>query len=357
MSVSKDLVDIIKSSDDKGTKAYDTSATVTRVDGGTVWVHIPGGVDETPVKRTINASAGDVVQVRVSGGSAWLNGNASAPPTDDSKANVAVEYALVANNAADSAVRSAKEASDAAADAKATADSVHDIAVQAQADAQSAQSSAQSAYNSASTAISQLSVVENIVGVLDLISQNGTYAVTTDTEPQQDKWYFTRSGTGTPSDPYVYNIIVPDSSDDPSALGYYELVDIDQSIQNYVSSHLALTSEGLYLQNGDTRILLSTTDGLIMYDQNGNQIAQYGNSAIIGDSLGFHIEIDSTEIGFYQAAQKVAYINGNKLYITQSVVLQQMDVGTPVADGGLGQWSWKVHEVNGANNLYLKWLG
>ena len=24
---------------------------------------------------------------------------------------------------------------------------------------------------------------------------------------------------------------------------------------------------------------------------------------------------------------------------------------------GKGQWSWKVHEYNGENNLYLKWLG
>ena len=71
--------------------AYDTQATVTRVDGETLWVHIPGGVEETPVRRTINASAGDNVQVRVSGGSAFLVGNESAPPTDDTRANEAVE--------------------------------------------------------------------------------------------------------------------------------------------------------------------------------------------------------------------------------------------------------------------------
>ena len=41
----------------------------------------------------------------------------------------------------------------------------------------------------------------------------------------------------------------------------------------------------------------------------------------------------------------------------QSVVLQQMDVGTPIANDGKGQWSWKVHEVDSRNNLYLKWLG
>jgi hypothetical protein len=90
---------------------------------------------------------------------------------------------------------------------------------------------------------------------------------------------------------------------------------------------------------------------------NGQTLASYGTSTVVGDASGFHVQIDGTELGFYQGSNRVAYINGNRLYITQSVVLQQMDVGTQVSDGGLGQWSWKVHEVNGANNLYLKWLG
>ena len=72
------------------TSAYDTTATVRRIEDGIAWVHIPGGVDETPVKLTINAEAGDIVQVRVSGGTAFLVGNATAPPTDDRTANRAV---------------------------------------------------------------------------------------------------------------------------------------------------------------------------------------------------------------------------------------------------------------------------
>ena len=381
----KKLADTINSVPIQKTSPYDTQAEVIRIEGSTAWVHIPGGVDETPVQLTTNAKKGDIVQVRVSGGRAWLYGNQTSPPTDDTTAKAAQKTAAAADEHAVSAITSAMlaqefaeqaksdaesastaagqawtkagEAEAAAQIAQETAESVEGIAQQAQEDADSAQVSAQNAYNSASMAISQLSVVENIVGVLDLLSQNGDYAITSDTEPQANKWYFTRSGSGTQADPYIYTVVIPNPSDDPSSLGYYELVGIDQSIQNYVSSHLALTNEGLNLQNGSTRMLLSTTDGMVLYDQNGNQIAQYGNSAIIGDSLGFHIEIDNTEIGFYQASQKVAYINGNKLYITQSVVLQQMDVGTPANDGGLGQWSWKVHEVNGANNLYLKWLG
>ena len=70
-------------SNKKKTAAYDTQATVLRVEGDTAWVHIPGGVDETPVKLTIAAGPGDTVQVRVSGGKAWITGNSSAPPTDD----------------------------------------------------------------------------------------------------------------------------------------------------------------------------------------------------------------------------------------------------------------------------------
>lgn len=96
MSVVKEFVDVIRSADKKGTTPYDTQATVTRVEGNTAWVHIPGGVDETPIKMTVSAKAGDVVQVRVSGGTAWLTGNATAPPTDDTQAIKATETAVKA---------------------------------------------------------------------------------------------------------------------------------------------------------------------------------------------------------------------------------------------------------------------
>lgn len=87
-----------------------------------------------------------------------------------------------------------------------------------------------------------------------------------------------------------------------------------------------------------------------------------GNESIrVGASNDFYIMLTPTELGFYQRTKKVAYISNNQLYITQSVVLQQMDLGT-IYDGvtGFGQWSWKVHK-NGQspsrNNLNLKWIG
>ena len=227
--------------------------------------------------------------------------------------------------------------------------------------AKSAESSATSANASANNALEQLSVIENVVGVLDLLSKHGTYAEITDTEAvaENGKWYFVRSGTGTTADPYTYSVANLNVGD--SVTGYYELTDIDQAVTNYVSSHLALTDDGLSLQQdgSDYRILIST-DGLKIIGANGATVASYGADTIIGNQTGFHVKMDGTELGFYQGAQRVAYINNNQLYITQSVVLQQMDLGTSVVDGGLGQWSWKVHpngETPSRNNLNLKWIG
>ena len=71
------------------TKAYDTVAKVLRVDEKTAYVHIDGGANETPAQMAINCKAGDSVKIRVSGGRAWLTGNLTSPPTDDTAANEA----------------------------------------------------------------------------------------------------------------------------------------------------------------------------------------------------------------------------------------------------------------------------
>ena len=65
------------------TKPYDTVAKVLRVDERTAYVHIDGGADETPAQMAINCKSGDTVKIRVSGGKAWLTGNLTSPPTDD----------------------------------------------------------------------------------------------------------------------------------------------------------------------------------------------------------------------------------------------------------------------------------
>lgn len=287
-------------------------------------------------------------------------------------AQQALDDAATAAQAATAAEASASTAAGAASRAESAAQVANDAAAEAKVEAQNAQTSADAAAAQAAeaqtqsgianayanAALDQLGVVEDIVGVLDLLQKNGTYALTADTEVQNGKWYFTRSGTA-PN--YIYSV-VNNPSGDPSAEGWYELTGIDEAIQNYVSSQLAVDDAGLWLKTAgmQTKVLLSATDGVVLYGTDGTVVGKYGATAQIGDAAGFHIEIDGTKLGFYQGTREVAYISNNQLYITQSVVLQQMDLGIKVSDGGLGQWSWKVH-ANGQtpkrNNLNLKWIG
>ncbi len=81
------IIDAIETRMAKKPHAGFSEAKVLRVDGNTVWLHIPGGADETPAKKTIDCKKGDTVQIRNGGGVAVLVGNQTAPPTDDSKAN------------------------------------------------------------------------------------------------------------------------------------------------------------------------------------------------------------------------------------------------------------------------------
>ena len=73
----KDFVQVIQEAGNKGTSPLDTQAEVRRVEGDTAWVHIPGGVDETPVKLTIAAKAGDVVRFVLLG---VEHGSQATPP-------------------------------------------------------------------------------------------------------------------------------------------------------------------------------------------------------------------------------------------------------------------------------------
>ena len=107
----KDFIQIMQEMNKKGTSPIDSQAEVLRIDeDGTAWVHLPGGVDETPVRLTISADIGDTVQVRLSGGRAWITGNQTSPPTDDKTAMAAKNLANIAGNRAKTAQKSADKA-------------------------------------------------------------------------------------------------------------------------------------------------------------------------------------------------------------------------------------------------------
>ena len=99
MSVAKDFISALRATQKK-TKPADDDAVVRRIEGNTAWVHIPGGVDETPVQMTINCEIGETVKVRRADGRAWIVGNGTAPPTDDKRAIRAEIKAIEASRTA-----------------------------------------------------------------------------------------------------------------------------------------------------------------------------------------------------------------------------------------------------------------
>ena len=285
MDNTKDLAKLVAGyiKGDKKTKAYDTAATVKRIENGTAYVQIPGGVPETPVKLTIDAKAGDTVQVRVANGSAWMVGNASAPPTDDAEALVAKAVATTADTKATTALSDAtraKEAADTAEayaqQAKVTTDEINAYAQTAGKTvtqilndgetagtaAAEAKASAENASEYASRALGNLSTLQSIAETLTWIAQHGTMALTSDQQLDPTHVYFIQDNAGDYTVGGVKYAIVPEP-DAADLSTYYELT-IDESLNNYVGTHLALDGEGLWLlpaATGTNKVLIATGAG------------------------------------------------------------------------------------------------
>ena len=109
----RELIDALNAFNNK-TEPYDFKGEVKRIEGKTAWVHMYGGIDESPVEKTINCVPGDIVRGRSGGGRSWLTGNESAPPTDDKRASRAMSLATKAGKAAGSAQEAAEAAEETA---------------------------------------------------------------------------------------------------------------------------------------------------------------------------------------------------------------------------------------------------
>ena len=83
MSELSGLVKMLKNNKQTGS---DYIGTVTRVDGNTAYVRITGSdIMDTPVSMSVDCKPGDTVRVRINGGKAWITGNDTAPPTNDTE--------------------------------------------------------------------------------------------------------------------------------------------------------------------------------------------------------------------------------------------------------------------------------
>lgn len=280
-----------------------TSGTVTRVDSdGTVWARLAGASTDTPCRSTtVAVKPGDFVSVEVGGGSARITGNVSAPSTDDEtalKAQASADKAIEDAGRARAAAQVAEESAVSALQSASQAATAADNAVTAAGNAVTAAGQANTAANNALT---QLSTVENVVGVLNWISEHATYQASTDTSVVPGKFYFTRSGSGTEADPYVYSI-VQNPTGNPSANGYYEIDSIDEAVSNYVMSHVALDDDGLWIVNDAISYkALFSPDGLKVFDAGGDLVATFGESIEFSSSRPQTIGGEDAYITFYDS--------------------------------------------------------
>lgn len=331
---------------DKGTSPYETNATVIRLEDGMAWVQIPGGVEETPATLAVSAKAGDDVRVRVTGGKAYVMGNPTSPPTDDALAKKAQENAIraataaetaskqaaVANAAATSAVKdagTAKTAADSAvadaAEAKEAAESVEGIAIEAQTDAGIAKASAANASEYAARALGNLSTVQSVTETLNWITAHGTMTLTTDTALDPTHVYFVRDVDGDYEvGSYSYSVV---TEPDVQYISTYYVLSIDESLNNYVGTHLSLTDEGLYVMLDGTSYKVLIGQSVKILNPSGEVISEYGTSATIGQTSGQHIQIGTDSIVFYSAENANAYVAQDKFYSTNAEVSDAFYIG------------------------------
>ena len=262
-NVLQEVVDALKQDPEIKNNVY--QATVSRIDGeGVVWVNIAGSDTETPTAITsAEVAPGDAVNVEWRNNKLYIGGNYSNPSAGVVRVSNVEQIADVAVANASRAQTAAANAETYAQDAKATADAVHDIAVQASEDADAAKDAADSAQESADSAMVGLSTVQDVVGVLNWITAHGTMTSQSGGTFDPDQVYFVMDDS-TPGDYHVgshyYSIVSEPKAAD---INSYYVLTVDESVQNYVATHIVVDSEGLWIipDAGGNKVLIATGSG------------------------------------------------------------------------------------------------
>lgn len=233
-----------------------------------------------------------------------------------------------------------------------TLNGIYADAQQASAEAAAASQSAEDALASASAANSSanaaqysLSEIEQVVDALNWISEHGTYVLTEDTSPVSGKYYFEYQDG-------AYIAVAPQESDDPHALGLYELDSLDASISNYVASHISLDAHGLVIQtDGVASKVRISADGVTLINQQGAPIATFSSSVQLGDASGVHVTLSPTYgLEFWNGtetadkANRVAYIDSKTMKITQAEITTSLRIG---------KFVWKTQGTDRISLVYV----
>lgn len=166
--------------------------------------------------------------------------------------------------------------------------------------ADDANTAAVSAKTSADSALRSLSEVEDVVGVLEWITAHGTMTSQTGETFDANKVYFIVDPNG---DYEVsgtkYSLVTnPVASD----INSYYCLSVDESIENYVGTHLAVTSEGLWLipeenatpQSSSKKILIAVGGTGHTYETAGTYIIEKVDGA---DKVLASFAADGVQLG------------------------------------------------------------
>jgi hypothetical protein len=286
--------------------AQTVAGTVTGAKAGALRVLVDGAAESTPVDASAcDVSVGDSVTCVISDGSMSITGNTTAPATSQKAVN-------------------------------ATVAPIADEAARARLAADSATADAAIANAAANGAVTSLGVVEDIAGTLTWLADHGTYTLAQDTAIDPNKTYWTLD-----EDSGTYSAVASPTAS--GLAGYYEL-SIDETVTQYVASHLALTDSGLYLTtDGDAGRLLLSSKGVTLYGADGNAAATFGDSITFDSSHAFAIGADDAYILFspadytYSLTSDTEPVEG-KTYYQLDDDGGYSEVESPVAGGMAGYY-------------------
>lgn len=187
-------------------------------------------------------------------------------------------------------------------------------------DAADAQTAADTAQQAADTALVNLATTENVVGVLNWITAHGTMTLTSDVTVNPAHVYFVVDAGGDYVVGGTHYSVVAEPTDDDIAT-YYELT-VDESVQNYVATHIVVDTEGLWIipDSGGNKVLIATGSGstyttagtyivgkvggvdtvLAEFTASGTTIGQTasGNYAVLDDD-SFYVYHENTKIAHF----------------------------------------------------------
>ena len=175
--------------------------------------------------------------------------------------------------------------------------------------------------------LKRLAVAQDIAGTLEWLTQHGTMALTQDASVDPTHIYFVVDQSG---DYLVgstrYSLVKDPKTAELST--YYELT-ITNSIENYVATHLSVTSEGLWLipDSGGNKVLIAVGGsghtyedaGTYILDGSNNVLAQFlASGAQIGQTTGGRVLIDNDSIDITDPNGVLATFDGTGIQFGES---------------------------------------